>query len=411
LQHRGTALILLTMLVACDKGAASGEGAGGRSSTAVNRVLKPVLIPASSALPAPEKADRTHRAERCGECHEKMYQEWHDSPHAHTNDTAAYQAQRAATGDPSCERCHEPLRQLGTSLEFARKEDVSCEVCHRMGSVEVHTGFAEAPLLTAHRTKYGPRCDPSRPYFHLAECKPVFKQSELCAACHLLSITRSDGVVIPVHTEYSDWLKGPYPARGKTCQSCHMMPGVRAELAIGESERNDVPDHGFWGKAATLHGTGISAKAVTRWRGDRLLVNVTLTNARAGHWLPAGAPGRQLVLRVSLLDASGRELSREERAFERRLVDDQGQAAPFNLARAVGADTRLAPLESRVERFDLQAGAATAAKLALLRRSDPELARRLGVTEPPEDPIASVSAQLASNTGAHLDSRPLVLAP
>jgi len=392
-------LLFIAGVLGCDTGAPSGALPVPPVSSRAT-VSASASAPAGSAVPPKKaKADRTHRAARCGECHEKMYQEWRESPHARTNDTALYAALRKDVPGDSCDRCHEPLRALGAAAEFAQAEDVSCEVCHRIEKVTVHAGFAEAPLLTAHGMKFGPRCDPRRPYFHKAECRPVFQKSELCAACHLLSLPQADGSSLPVHSEFSDWSKGPYPARGKTCQSCHMQPGVRAELATGEPERDDVADHGFWGRERRLEGTALTAHAQVARHGDAVTVQVEVKNAGAGHPIPAGGPGRQLVLRVIALGEGDRELARDERVFERRLVDAEGRTAPFTRAVRVGSDTRITPLQTRRERFELVAPGASEIRVSLLRRTDPGLAAALGVPAGREEPGAQLSLALGAGAG------------
>lgn len=342
---------------------------------------------------------RAHRAARCGECHEKMYREWRESPHAQTSDSELYRALRK-TSDASCDRCHEPLRTLGTSAELARSEGVSCDVCHRIDRVTVRPGHADAPLHAAGNTKFGPRCDARSPYFHKTQCSPLFAESELCAACHLLSVPDANGELLPVHSEYSDWLKGPYPARGKTCQSCHMLPGVTAELATGEPERDDVPDHGFWGRLGELRGTALRAHAQASWNRDAVVVKVNVENVGAGHFMPAGAPGRQIVLRATFLGASGDEIAVQERVFQRRLEDPEGNVGSLTTAARVKNDTRIGPLATRREVFELKAPDASAVRLVLARRSDPELAARLKVEVSPEQSLASVVLALRSSDGS-----------
>src|SRR5688572_7930384 len=124
--------------------------AGGAAATAAGGAAAQAEQAPPSALAAPvadaeQRAARTHRAARCGECHEKMHREWRESPHAHTADGELYRALRRAS-DASCDRCHEPLRTLGVADELARAEGVSCDVCHRIDRVEVRSTHAEAPL-------------------------------------------------------------------------------------------------------------------------------------------------------------------------------------------------------------------------------------------------------------------------
>jgi hypothetical protein len=327
-----------------------------------------------------------------------MYDEWADSAHAHADDSATYMAMRKQASEPSCERCHAPLVLLKEPPAFAALEGVSCEICHRIESVTVAEPMARMELLLAHETKLGPRCDPSKPYFHRASCSALFKKPELCAACHQLYQPPMDGggALLPVHTEYSDFLKSPYAAKGKSCQSCH-MPGVRAELAIGERERDGVPNHSFLGDSGKLRGSALSATASVSWKGARAELTLSVTNARAGHAIPAGSPGRELLLRVSAHDESGQELERKELALGRSLVDAEGHAAPFYAASRVGSDTRLMPRETRRVVFSFEREGVRELRTTLAFRSlAPKLSKRLGLPESEPSTIVEGSLPFGS---------------
>lgn len=338
---------------------------------------------ASAETPAElkkRKADQTHRAARCGECHEKMYDEWQESTHARGLKSATFDAtRRVASATNACARCHSPLSELGVRPQTAEAEAVTCEVCHRMERVEVNATVASFALLKTHEIKFGPRCDLEDPYFHRARCNPVFTRSEMCAACHLLHQETKDGTSLPVHTEYSDWKKSAYAAKGKQCQSCH-MPGVKASLATGEPEREGVPDHGFMGHARKLEGTALTATARVVWEKERVTASFSVTNARAGHAIPAGSPGREVVVRATTLDAGGREIGRVERAFGRMLEDADGRAAPFFEAARVRSDTRIQPGETRREELSIDASPARVLTISIVARAlAPELAARVNV--------------------------------
>jgi hypothetical protein len=283
-------------------------------------------------------------------------------------------------GGELCDRCHAPLVLLKEPAAFAAREGVTCEVCHRLETVEVDRPFSTMNLLAAHEVKFGPRCDPTEPYFHRARCNPLFQQAELCAACHhLYQPVAGGGPPLPVHTEYEDFKKTRHAARGKVCQSCH-MPGVRAELAIGERERDGVPDHGFLGDKGDLRGSALKTTARVSWKPGSAELVLGITNARAGHAVPAGGPGRQLVIIATARDRDGAELSRKEQTFERRLVDASGNVAPFYRASRVGADSRLQPGETRSERFAFEAEKIHAISISVgFRAISPELSRALGL--------------------------------
>jgi hypothetical protein len=325
-----------------------------------------------------KKADQTHRAARCGECHEKMYEEWKLSSHAAAAKSAVYEAMRKAPGATGCERCHTPLQALDVGSDTARHEGVTCEVCHRIESVQIGARAASFSLLRTHEIKFGPRCELEDPYFHRARCSPLFTRSELCASCHLLSHELGTGqAALPVHTEYEDWKKTRFAAKGKTCQSCH-MPGERASLATGEPEREGVPDHGFLGAAQKLAGTALTATARVAWKDGRVTATVLVTNARAGHAIPAGSPGSEVVVRAVAVDAEAREIERVERVFARTLEDENGRSAPFFHAVNVRSDTRIQPGTTRSEALPIDVPDVHELRVTILSRPlGPELAARL----------------------------------
>jgi hypothetical protein len=381
--HARTArLFWISALVAtlgCERRSEPAEGKAVPSAPPVPASNGPAAS-ANAETPADlkkRKADQTHRAARCGECHEKMYDEWQESAHARGLKSEAYAATRRVATATGCARCHSPLSELGVRPQTAEAEAVTCEVCHRMEHVEVSPRASSFTLLKTHEIKFGPRCDLEDPYFHRARCNPVFTRSEMCAACHLLYQETKVGTSLPVHTEYADWKKSSYAAKGKQCQSCH-MPGVEASLATGEPEREGVPDHGFLGHARKLEDTALTATARVVWEKDRVTASMSVTNARAGHAIPAGSPGREVVLRATTLDAGGRELGRVERAFGRMLEDANGRAAPFFEAARVRADTRLQAGETRREELSLDASAARELRISIVARAlAPELAARV----------------------------------
>jgi hypothetical protein len=249
--------------------------------------------------------------------------------------------------------------------------------------------------------KFGPRCDPREPYFHRARCNPLFQKAELCAACHQLYQPVSGGQLLPVHTEYADFSKSSYAKRGKSCQSCH-MPGVRAEIATGEPERSGVPDHSFLGDGGKLRGSALSIALTVTWNASGAKLAFHLKNARAGHAIPAGSPGRQLVLEVVARDPAGAELTRSERVFERSLVDAEGRAAPFYAAVRVGLDTRVLPGETRRELVSLERPGIHELRVAVgFRALAPQLCRTLGLPDSELLPIAQSSIALgARKTGS-----------
>jgi hypothetical protein len=314
-------------------------------------------------------------AVRCGECHEKMREEWRHSGHSRAASSPLYAAARASAGDPSCDRCHVPLAARHAAPAVAG-EGVTCDVCHTLRDVTLTPGGAEFELAVTDVVKYGPRCDLADHYFHRMGCSPLHREARLCAACHQWRRSGARGSV-PVLTEYEDWEAGPAGDAGLPCQSCH-MPGTRAAIATGSRERDGVPHHGMLGTAADLRRRALALRVELRAAAGGLEVVCTLRNEGAGHHVPAGLPERRIVVRLRVVAADGEIMHSEERALGRHLVDANGQDAPFWRAVAESRDTRIPPRAARTEHFRLPAGAGAAEVTVLWRGMSDELDTQLG---------------------------------
>jgi hypothetical protein len=138
---------------------------------------------------------------------------------------------------------------------------------------------------------------------------PLMKQSEICAPCHTASFWG-----VPIYQSFAEWQASPYPAEGKTCQSCHMKPnGVVTNFAPGrgglERDPDTIPTHDFPGATDETLLQNTTEMTVTAWReGDQVLVEVNVTNAEAGHHIPTDSPLRQIFLIVKATDGQGQAL-------------------------------------------------------------------------------------------------------
>ena len=322
-----------------------------------------------------------------------MYDEWQESAHSQANKGVLFRAMRDKTDATTCNRCHAPLAAIVSQGELSATEGVTCEVCHRIGEAKAERRGAGFELRRAHDVKYGPLCGANEAYFHKTECVPVYAKSLFCASCHLWWKPVPGGGEIPVYTEYEDWQKGPY-GKTKQCQSCH-MPGDTASLAVSEIERKGVPNHGFMGRD-DLRDTALTLEANVKGDGELIRVEATVGNARAGHPLPAGMSGHQLVLRALLRDGD-EEVARAEAIFERQVVDDAGKPVAFFEATRVGEDTRILPKGKRTTRLELRGSAESKLSVELLRREiAPEVAKALGVRAPEETTILAAHLQLGA---------------
>ena len=229
----------------------------------------------SPAVEAPAPAPRQFvtAASRCGECHEKMFDEWKPSAHARAASSPLYVAARAAAAGAGagagCDRCHAPFARVTAgdkAGEKVAKEGVTCDVCHTLREPAPAAAGGGFRLASDDMVKYGPRCDLEDHYFHRMGCSPEHQQAELCGACHWWE---PNGV--PVLTEFVDWRDGPAGQLDKAgkprtpCQGCH-MPGARAALATGGTVRERVPHHGLLGAAGDLRARASRSRSASARR-------------------------------------------------------------------------------------------------------------------------------------------------
>ena len=329
------------------------------------------------AAPAPAPAS-ARSAVRCEECHEDYVRAWRGSGHAAARQSPVYAAMRAEAG-AGCDRCHAPLVGAIAADDPIHAEGVTCDVCHAIAEVRAGAGGALAPAFDLVSTRrYGPLCDARDHYFHRMGCSPLHAESRLCGACHQLEWPTAAGTV-PVFTEFAEWQAAVDPAAGPSCQRCHMEGGA-GEVARGWPARPQVSSHAFLSDEERGGGLTLALRLA---EGAGPGVEATVGNDGAAHALPAGLPGRRIVLVLRALDAEGAEVAREERAYARVLVDESGAEVPFYAAARVAEDSRLGAGERRIERWSVATAGVAAFEAELWLRPLPaEVAARLEIAPP-----------------------------
>ena len=319
-----------------------------------------------------------------------MYGEWQDSSHSQSARSALYLKMRAVGSDSAtCDACHAPLASVAATRPDVVNEGVTCDVCHTIRASDPRrNAFRPVELGLNDNVKYGPLCDAKSNYFHKMGCSPLHEESKLCGACHLYVMGD-----VPVYTEYEEWLSSNAQKQGMECQDCH-MPKDTSEVAVGAGVRTGVAHHGFFGREKELRKRALELDVKVERSGDTIVVHSELWNRGAGHHVPSGLPGRQLLLLTRTFDRDGHELERDERRYERQLTDKDGKPVPFFRATRVALDNRIQAGSSRTEATSLRAAGAIQVSVELRWiELSPELARELTYV-PREETLAEAKLSL-----------------
>lgn len=301
-------------------------------------------------------------AEVCGRCHRVIQEAWKTSSHAQSMESRLFQdvlelaeAEFGAAARRTCLGCHAPLAGQIGDWSLTRKvswEGVTCEYCHSLREVNMK-GPNPAATLSLGGVKSGPlKSTAASP--HGTVFSDVHTSSLVCAPCH--EYKNASG--FPVLTTYSEWQNTSFAKDGKQCQSCHMWR-VAGDVVEPHVQRSSVPKvnlHQMPGSHSLEQLTSaVRAQMTASREGDRLKVTVEVANQKAGHYLPTGSPLRQIVLEVRADSYNGQHF-REERIYSRKIADSQGKPVQrehtaFLKGSKVLSDTRLAPVEKRLETF------------------------------------------------------------
>lgn len=266
---------------------------------------------------------------------------------------------------PVCLQCHAPIaaRDGKTKLDAlpAYGEGVTCVSCHtttsflgikkpkgklRLGT-QAYT-FSDTALQGGNGAWHGPnptlspgadRQSPiSNPFPHAAN-PALFKSSDMCLGCHQQKNNPHGVAVCNIGTILTG--KGAV----STCQSCH-MPVVNGLTNHASAGGHDA--------AMLRRGVILTLTASPGKKGVQ--ARVVLQNKLA-HTFPTGAPFRNLILKVTALDAAGQviwsnfetnPMTEDPQAIMMlQLVNKKGKPVLPIQATKVGKDSRLQPGETR----------------------------------------------------------------
>ncbi len=240
----------------------------------------------------------------------------------------------------NCAACHTPGAAVdapyGTnpnSLSGADTFGVHCDFCHKVADITLNpeTGlpFENMPGVLSMDVRRPFPDDPERYQLFFGTFDddnvpeedtylPLIEQSQFCAPCHF-------GVFWDtlIYNSFGEWLESPYsdPAfeDAQTCQECHMpAPSILDNEVItnvapnaGGVERDPMDIHAHLQLGAMdedFLSDAVSLTASAHLDGPDLVVQVTITNEKAGHHIPTDSPLRHMILLVDVTDPQGNSL-------------------------------------------------------------------------------------------------------
>jgi len=270
--------------------------------------------------------------EDCKTCHALQYAPWSGSLHSRSTGPGLF-SQLAPSQDPafaeSCFYCHAPaMEQKDFTLDkdgyiknplFSRSlqgSGVSCAVCHLRR--DIINGPA-GPTLALNK-KTAP---------HQGLKKKIFKDSLFCSACHQLD----NGFELngkPLTNTYGEWKESPFAAKNIHCQNCHMPEGRHLFLGIHDKD--------------TVRGALDIKIKKTKGRGKGSgLLNISLKNTGAGHYLPSYVTPL-IVVKSYIIDNSSKKI---QKTLQKDLI---GRVITLDLTEEI-MDTRIAPGRTHTIRY------------------------------------------------------------
>ncbi|MFT5733754.1 MAG: hypothetical protein ACJA0P_000614 [Planctomycetota bacterium] len=198
-------------------------------------------------------------SQQCAECHEQIYQEWSNSPHANSWNNEDVRVQSDDFSNKDCIDCHAPRPVFETGLgervlprSARRSEGVDCLTCHML------PGGGMAGTITNPRVA----------------CQPVTRRElrrvSLCAGCH------------DQHKTVQQWKATPFAEHRDGCMECHMP------------YRDGTPEGGRLHTMPGGHYIEMVQTAVTLTGSmdDQGVRSVTVANVGGGHAYPTDERSR-----------------------------------------------------------------------------------------------------------------------
>ncbi|MCK5918949.1 MAG: hypothetical protein KAG34_11005 [Cocleimonas sp.] len=320
----------------------------------------------------PHKDITNLTSDKCGKCHEEIYDQWKGSMHAQSTalkDPIHGTFYSAVVGDPKaegvktgkgkypvCLQCHAPAAAKAGSTKLDAKpaynEGVNCISCHTltkfkgtkkpggglqlgMQAYEYSKSALQGPMGTVkdrdHLKKYGQ---------DVASNAGLMRTSDLCMGCH---DQRNNGNEISLCQTGSEV---DMAGGSTTCQTCHMP-----------TTDDGITNHAMMGgHMAKMVARGLVLTIKASKAGDKVKAVVKLQNLLP-HAFPTGAPFRNFYVMIDAFDKDGKKLWSNTKShpmkddkkamFMYTLGDENHKPTSPPKATQVLGDTRLKPNETR----------------------------------------------------------------
>jgi hypothetical protein len=234
----------------------------------------------------------------------------------------------------NCAACHTPAASVNDpygvdpmGVSGVAAEGVSCDFCHKIWDVKLDPTsglpYPNMPGVLSYEFRRPPEGHQffAGPLDDVAPGEDTYSalqtQSQFCAPCHFGVFWDS-----VIYNSFGEWLESPYsdPESGQSCQDCHMPPlGVThfALLEAGGQERDSstIFSHRMPGASdEELLQNAVSMAVEAQREGEKIIVEVNVTNDQTGHHIPTDSPLRHLILLVKVSSPDGELLTQTEGA-------------------------------------------------------------------------------------------------
>ncbi len=331
-----------------------------------------VLFNTSCFAADPHKDITNQTSDKCGKCHEKIYEQWEGSMHAKSTalkDPIHGTFYAAVVGDPKaedvrtkkgkypvCLQCHAPAAAKAGSTKLDAKpaytEGVNCISCHTltkfkgtkkpggglqlgMQAYEYSKTTLQGPMGTVddrdHKKKYGQ---------DVVSNAGLMRTSDVCMGCHDQR-NNSNNVSLCQTGSEVDMAGG-----STTCQTCHMP-----------TTDDGITNHAMMGgHMAKMVARGLVLTLDASKEGDKIKATVKAQNLLP-HAFPTGAPFRNFYIIIDAFDKDGKKVwgntkshpmkDDKKAMFMYTIGDENNKPTSPPKATQVLGDTRLKPNETR----------------------------------------------------------------